>query len=145
MSSAASSGVIAFASSDRTMINSFDGIADAIVTCGGRKCGGSQAVDRRTALNRFSRDQRLQEGADTSARRIAVAAFLERPRASGDADDDISRGCRSFFSDEEMQLACVRRAQTGEQPLSRHGVLSEFDVAIEVKAERARHAPVPSP
>jgi hypothetical protein len=91
-------------------------------------------VDPRTPLNRLTRDQRLQ-GADTRAGRVAVATFLERPRVSNHADNHIGRGGNAFFGNEEMQLARVRRPETGKQSLFHDGVLDEVDVAIEVEPE----------
>ena len=48
-------------------------------------------TDRRTPLHWFARDQRLQQRSDAGARRIAVAAFLERPDLSDDGKENTLR------------------------------------------------------
>ena len=92
-------------------------------------------MDGRPCPARFARDQRLQEGSDSRAGRIAIAALLQRPDVTNDTEDDIGGRRNALFSDEELQLAGVRRPKTGEQTLCRDGVADEVDVAIEMEAE----------
>jgi hypothetical protein len=103
------------------------------------------AANRRTALTRFARDQRLEQRTYSCAGRVAIAAFLECPRFSGDADDDVGRGRCSFLGDEKMQLPRAGRSETGEQSLPGDRVLNEVGVALQVEAARLvgrrRHAP----
>ena len=54
-------------------------------------------TDRRTPLHWFARDQRLQQRSDAGARRVAVAAFLERPGLSDDSEDHIRCGRRCLL------------------------------------------------
>src|SRR4030095_1284812 len=96
--------------------------------------GRQPTPDRRALLDGLTRNQRLQQSADTSTRGTA-AALLDRPRASDDADDDIGSGGDAFFGDEEVELARPRLAESGKQSLLRYRVLDEVDVSIEVEAE----------
>jgi hypothetical protein len=60
---------------------------------------------------------------------------------SGDANDHVSGGRDSFFSDEEMQLPRASRPEPGQKSLSRDCVLNEIDVSIEMEPERVRADP----
>jgi hypothetical protein len=86
-------------------------------------------------LDGFTRDERLQNSADTRTRGITVAAFLNGPRSTNDADDHIGGGRDAFFGDEEVQLARPGQTEPCKQPVLRDCVLHEVDVSIEVEAK----------
>ena len=72
--------------------------------------------NHRPALDRFPRDQGLQDGTHTRSRRVTIAAFLDRPTAIDDADDCVGGRCDAFFRDHEHELTGTRGSQPGEQP-----------------------------
>jgi hypothetical protein len=86
-------------------------------------------------LDGFTRDERLQNSADTRTRGITAVAFLNGPRATDDANNHIGGGRDAFFGDEEVQLARPGQAESRKQSLLRDRVLHEVDVLIEVKAK----------
>src|SRR5690606_17988030 len=79
--------------------------------------------------------ERLQNGADSRTGGITVAALLNGPRVTNDADHDIRRRGDPFFGDEEVQLARPTGAEACEQPLPGNHVVHEVHVSIDVEAE----------
>ena len=65
---------------------SVEGVAETICDLRWHETVRQPAPDRRTALDRFARDERLKQGADACARAVAVATFLDRPLTTDDAD-----------------------------------------------------------
>ena len=90
-------------------------------------------ADRRAALDGLTCDERLENGADSRTGGITVAALLDCPCESDDADDDIGSGGDAFFSDEEMQLTRPGLAEACKQSLLRNRVLNEVDVSVEME------------
>ena len=76
---------------------------------------GQPGSNHRSMLGGIAGDEHLENRADARAGRIAIAAFLERPRDAVPhpirADHDVGDGGRAFFGDEELQLARARRAE----------------------------------
>jgi hypothetical protein len=114
----------------RSRIVSVEGVTDAIVSCGGG--GGSHARSSDAALVRA---RNAQQRAYSCAGSVAVAALLDRPQVSDNADHDIGGGGNAFFGNEELQFARVCGPEAGEQSPGRDDVLDEVHVPIEMEAE----------
>ena len=98
--------------------------------------GRQPGPDRRAPFSRFSRDQRLENGADARPGRVAVTTLLEGPPARRHADDHIRRRRDALFGDEEVQLPGAGVSEAGGQPFPRDGVLHEARVAVEPESIR---------